>query len=177
MDSQILVTFWGVRGSIASPGLQTIGFGGNTSCVSVETQDHIVILDAGSGIRELGQQLVKKAAAQAIYGSILLSHLHWDHIQGLPFFTPARDPHNQWTIYGEGKGQHHLSSLLAGQMQSPYFPVPMETVFQARTTFREVEPHCPIALHPHIAVTPFRLTHPNGALGYLLQIDEQRIAY
>jgi phosphoribosyl 1,2-cyclic phosphodiesterase len=177
MDSPILVTFWGVRGSIASPGKHTVIFGGNTSCVSVETQDHIVILDAGSGIRELGQHLVKKAGAKVSHGSLLLSHLHWDHIQGLPFFTPARNQNNRFTIYGEGKCQQSLARLLGGQMQSPYFPVHMETIFQARTSFREVETRRAIALHSDIVVIPFRLTHPDGALGYLLHIGDRRIAY
>jgi phosphoribosyl 1,2-cyclic phosphodiesterase len=177
MISQILVTFWGVRGSIASPGLHTVVFGGNTSCVSVETQDHIVILDAGSGIRELGQYLMKKTPRQAISGSVLLSHMHWDHIQGLPFFAPARVKDNQFTVYGEGKQQFSLSQILAEQMRSPYFPVAMETMFQAQTTFREVEPRHMIAIHPDLFVTPFRLTHPNGALGYLLHIGDRRIAY
>src|SRR5215475_3780919 len=101
MISQILVTFWGVRGSIASPGLHTVVFGGNTSCVSVETQDHIIILDAGSGIRELGQHLRKRIDLSTVTGSILLSHMHCDHIQGLPFFAPIFEKKNQFTIYGE----------------------------------------------------------------------------
>ncbi len=177
MASHILVTFWGVRGSIASPGLHTIVFGGNTSCVSVETQDHIVILDAGSGIRELGQYLMKKTPRKAINGSILLSHVHWDHIQGLPFFAPARVKDNQFTLYGERKQQLSLAQILTEQMQSPYFPVDMETMYQAQTIFREVEARHTIAIDPDLFVTPFRLTHPNGALGYLLHIGDRRIAY
>lgn len=177
MDSNILVTFWGVRGSIASPGRHTVVFGGNTSCVSVETQDHILILDAGSGICELGRHLMKQHQSRGIDGSILLSHMHWDHIQGLPFFIPARVPENQFTIYGEGKYQRGLSQILAGQMQAPYFPVEMDTVFRAQLNFREVYVQQRIKVRPELFVTPFRLTHPNGALGYLLQIHGRRIAY
>jgi len=177
MDSHILVTFWGVRGSIASPGLHTAVFGGNTSCVSVETGDHIIILDAGSGIRELGQHLMKRNDLKSIDGSILLSHTHWDHIQGLPFFVPARAQENQFTIYGERKGQLSLSQILAGQMQPPYFPVSLDTVFRAQVKFREVEAKQTLEVHPGLFVTPFRLTHPNGALGYLLEIKGRRIAY
>ncbi len=177
MDSHVLVTFWGVRGSIASPGLHTVVFGGNTSCVSIETQDHIVILDAGSGIRELGQYLMKRNGLKGIDGSILLSHLHWDHIQGLPFFVPARAQENQFTIYGEGKYRLGLSQILAGQMQAPYFPVSMDAVFRAQVKFREVCARQRIEIQPDLFVTPFCLTHPNGALGYLLQIKGRRIAY
>src|SRR5262245_53660056 len=177
MDSHILVTFWGVRGSITSPGLHTAVFGGDTSCVSVEFEDHIIILDAGSGIRELGQHLVKRNGPEGIDGSILLSHTHWDHIQGLPFFVPARAQENQFTIYGERKGQLSLSQILAGQMQAPYFPVSMDTVFRAQVKFREVQAKQTIEIHPGLFVTPFRLTHPNGALGYLLELKGRRIAY
>ena len=177
MDSHILVTFWGVRGSIASPGLHTVVFGGNTSCVSIETQGHIIILDAGSGLRELGQHLLKRTDLKHIDGSIFLSHMHWDHIQGLPFFVPVRAPENQFTIYGERKYQHSLSQILAGQMQAPYFPVDMDTIFRAQVKFHEVEAKQRVEVYPDIFVTPFRLTHPNGALGYLLQIAGRRIAY
>jgi phosphoribosyl 1,2-cyclic phosphodiesterase len=177
MDSHILVTFWGVRGSIASPGLHTVVFGGNTSCVSVEIGTHIIVLDAGSGIRELGQQLVKRNGLKSIDGSILLSHTHWDHIQGLPFFVPVRTQENQFTIYGERKGQLSLSRVLAGQMQAPYFPVEMETIFRAQVKCHEVEAKQTIEVHPGLFVTPFRLTHPNGALGYLLSLQGRRIAY
>jgi phosphoribosyl 1,2-cyclic phosphodiesterase len=177
MGSHILVTFWGVRGSIASPGLHTVVFGGNTSCVSVETQGHVIILDAGSGLRELGQYLLKRNDLNSIDGSIFLSHLHWDHIQGLPFFVPARAQENQFTIYGERKYQQSLAQLLAGQMQAPYFPVDMHTVFRAQVTFHEVEAKRSVEVYPNLFVTPFRLTHPNGALGYLLQVEGRRIAY
>jgi phosphoribosyl 1,2-cyclic phosphodiesterase len=177
MDSHILVTFWGVRGSIASPGLRTAVFGGNTSCVSVETEAHIIILDAGSGIRELGQYLMKRNDLKSIDGSIFLSHTHWDHIQGLPFFVPARAQKNQFTIYGERKGHLSLSQILAGQMQAPYFPVSLDTVFCAQVKFREVEAKQTLEIYPGLFVTPFRLTHPNGALGYLLEIKGRRIAY
>lgn len=177
MDSHILVTFWGVRGSIASPGLHTVVFGGNTSCVSIETQDHILILDAGSGLRELGQHLRKRNELKGIAGSIFLSHMHWDHIQGLPFFVPARAQENQFTIYGERKYQRSLAQILAGQMQAPYFPVAMDTIFRAHIKFHEVEAKRSVEVYPDLFVTPFRLTHPDGALGYLLQIAGRRIAY
>ena len=107
---------------------------------------------------------------------LVISHALGSH-PGLPFFAQARAKNNQFTVYGEGKQQLSLSRILAEQMQSPYFPVTMETMFQAQTTFREIEARHIIALHPDLFVTPFRLTHPNGALGYLLHIGDRRIAY
>jgi phosphoribosyl 1,2-cyclic phosphodiesterase len=171
------LTFWGVRGSIPSPGIHTITFGGNTSCVSVEYKDYILIFDAGSGIRKLGQHLMEREDINVIKGSIFLSHMHWDHLQGLPFFTPAFSEENRFTVYGEGRRKLSLPRILEDQMQVPYFPVDMDTLFQAQIKFHEVEPKQVIQIEDDITVTPFRLTHPNAALGYLLQIQKVRIAY
>jgi phosphoribosyl 1,2-cyclic phosphodiesterase len=175
--SEGILTFWGVRGSIPSPGIQTITFGGNTSCVSVEYEDYIFIFDAGSGIRKLGQHLIEREDIHIIKGSIFLSHMHWDHLQGLPFFTPAFSEENQFTVYGEGRHKLSLPKILEDQMQVPYFPVDMDTLFQAQIKFREVEPKQVVQIEDDITATPFRLTHPNAALGYLLQIQKTRIAY
>lgn len=177
MGSEVLLTFWGVRGSIASPGAHTIVVGGNTSCVSLESGNHIVILDAGWGLRELGRHLMRREDLGPITASIFLSHMHWDHIQGLPFFAPGRVMDNHFTIYGERKCKLSLAEILRGQMQSPYFPVNMDTVFQAQVKFRQVSAKHTVEVQPDLLVTPFRLTHPNGALGYLVQIQERRIAY
>ena len=130
MRSEGILAFWGVRGSIPSPGIHTITFGGNTSCVSVEYEGYIFIFDAGSGIRKLGQHLVKREDINVIKGSIFLSHMHWDHLQGLPFFTPAFSEENQFTVYGEGRHKLSLPKILEDQMQVPYFPVDMDTLFQ-----------------------------------------------
>jgi len=177
MRSEGILAFWGVRGSIPSPGIHTITFGGNTSCVSVEYEGYIFIFDAGSGIRKLGQHLVKREDINVIKGSIFLSHMHWDHLQGLPFFTPAFSEENQFTVYGEGRHKLSLPKILEDQMQVPYFPVDMDTLFQTQIKFHEVEPKQVIQIEDDITVTPFRLTHPNAALGYLLRIQKVRIAY
>src|SRR5260370_898717 len=92
--------FWGVRGSLPSPGPETCRYGGNTSCVEIRAGGELIILDAGSGIRKLGLALQREAAGQPIRGSILISHTHWDHIHGLPFFAPAFVLGNHFTIYG-----------------------------------------------------------------------------
>jgi hypothetical protein len=99
MDTAGTLTFWGVRGSIPAPGLHTITFGGNTSCVSVDYREHVIIFDAGSGLRQLGLALMARDTPP-ITGSLFLTHTHWDHIQGLPFFTPAFTPENHFVLYG-----------------------------------------------------------------------------
>src|SRR6185369_11613978 len=98
--------FWGVRGSIATPGANTVFYGGNTSCVEVRADGEIVILDAGTGIRPLGLALEKEFDGQPIGLTLLLTHTHWDHIQGFPFFVPAYNPKNTVRILGyEGARQ------------------------------------------------------------------------
>jgi phosphoribosyl 1,2-cyclic phosphodiesterase len=134
-------------------------------------------LDAGSGIRVLGEHLTGRKDLKTITGSIFLSHMHWDHIQGLPFFAPLQARENQFTIYGEGKCMRSLADIVGGQMQSPYFPVDMDTVFQAQMKFHEVSTKHMVEVLPDLFITPFRLTHPNGALGHLVQLQDLRIAY
>jgi phosphoribosyl 1,2-cyclic phosphodiesterase len=176
MDADGTLTFWGVRGSIPSPGLHTITFGGNTSCVSVEYHEHVIIFDAGSGLRPLGLSLMARATPP-ITGSLFLTHTHWDHIQGLPFFTPAFTPQNQFAIYGEARPRYPLVELMEDQIQHPFFPIEMQDLFQAHIDFRELASGDTVEIHPQIQVTAFRLTHPNAALGYVLQLDALRVAY
>src|SRR3972149_201494 len=115
------VRFWGTRGSLPKPGPNTLHFGGNTSCVEVRTAaDTLVIIDCGSGLHGLGQALVG-ADKPVPRGHILVSHTHWDHIQGIPFFVPFFVPGNEWDIYApRGLGQS-VQDTLAGQMQYAYF--------------------------------------------------------
>ena len=119
------LTFWGVRGSIPAPGPGTVRYGGNTSCVSLRTSTGgLIILDCGTGARTLGMSLLDgpfgRGAGEA---SILLSHAHWDHIQGFPFFVPLYIPGNAFTIFGGGKSSSMLEGILEGQMAPQYFPV------------------------------------------------------
>ena len=119
------LTFWGVRGSIPAPGPGTVRFGGNTSCVSLRTSGgKLIIFDCGTGARNLGNTLLGgpfgKGGGEA---SILLSHAHWDHIQGFPFFVPLYIQGNAFHIYGGAKSSPMLEGILEGQMAPQYFPV------------------------------------------------------
>lgn len=117
----MLVRFWGVRGSIATPGPQTVKYGGNTSCTELELNGNLFVLDAGTGIRQLGLDLIKRQAGGKIH--LFISHPHWDHIQGLPFFLPAFREEFDLNIIGYESTQHELEKVLANQMDPTYFPV------------------------------------------------------
>jgi phosphoribosyl 1,2-cyclic phosphodiesterase/CheY-like chemotaxis protein len=119
------VKFWGVRGSIASPGPGTVFYGGNTSCIEVRADGEIIVLDAGTGIRSLGLSLAREFNGHPLNLTLLLTHTHWDHIQGFPFFVPAYNPKNTLRILGYEGARQGLAATLGTQMESPYFPVGM----------------------------------------------------
>ena len=125
-DQTTRVKFWGVRGSIPTPGQSTVFFGGNTACVEVRADGEVIILDAGSGIRPLGEALAAEFAGQPIEINLLVTHTHWDHIQGFPFFLPAYDSRNRVHILGYEGARDGLAATLAGQMESPYFPIALK---------------------------------------------------
>lgn len=159
------VTFWGTRGSIPTPGAHTARYGGNTSCVAVSGQPgQLVILDAGSGIRPLGRALAKAAEAP-MQLDILLSHTHWDHIQGLPFFQPLNTRGNAVRIYGAPQGGVSLERILDRQMDPVVFPVPLKalaadlTITEVGSGSFEID---------GFRVEAFRLRHPGTTLGYKL---------
>ncbi len=116
-------TFWGTRGSIATPGPHTARYGGQTPCVSVESEDDLVILDAGTGLRPLGKHLATQNRKPTYH--IFLSHTHWDHIQGIPFFQPAYQPESVICFHGSPQKEQLLQNILTGQMAASYFPVQM----------------------------------------------------
>ena len=171
------LTFWGVRGSIPAPGLSTITFGGNTSCVSIEHKDTILIFDAGSGIRRLGNHLMRREDLPAVNGNLFVTHTHWDHIQGLPFFAPVYMEKNRFSIHGEKRDIRPLPELLEDQMQAPYFPIGMTDAFDAHISFHEFSLGDSIDIAPDIRVVPFRTRHPNLCVGYVAELGDTRIAY
>ena len=117
------IKLWGVRGSIPVPGPTTVRYGGNTSCVEVRADGEIIVLDAGSGIRLLGMELAEEFGERPVKLSLLLTHTHWDHIQGFPFFLPAYNEKNQIRVLGYEGARAGLAAILAGQMETPFFPV------------------------------------------------------
>ena len=169
------ITFWGVRGSVPTPGAATVRYGGNTSCVEVRADGQIIILDAGTGIRPLGLELAREFNGAAIDITLLITHTHWDHIQGFPFFLPAYQPKNTIRVLGFEGARQGLGSTLAGQMESPYFPIalqqmPGNVVIEELQSFDfkigEVRATAAIVNHPGIAVG-YRLTTASGSLAYL----------
>lgn len=169
----MLVRFWGTRGSIATPGGATLRYGGNTSCVEVNSDSGAVILiDAGTGAHALGRALVEQGRDGR--GYILISHTHWDHIQGLPFFAPLFVAGNEWRIYGpRGLGQS-LRDVLAGQMDYAYFPVTMNA-FAANVHFHEVvEGGLSIG---DVRIATQYLNHPVLTVGYRLEADGASVVY
>lgn len=119
------VKFWGVRGSLPTPGAGTVFYGGNTSCVEVRADGELIILDAGTGIRPLGLQLGAEFKDQPLDIHLLLTHTHWDHIQGFPFFAPAYNPKNKLRVLSYEGARKGLEATLSTQMESPYFPISM----------------------------------------------------
>jgi len=164
------IRFWGTRGSIPAPGPSTVRYGGNTSCVEVRLADGtMLILDAGSGIRPLG------AAVGPCQAHLLLTHYHWDHIQGMPFFGPVYAPQSSIHIYGpeyEGKGPDHL---LAGQMMAPYFPAPAAS-WSGVSGYDVVRDRDCLSLGSAM-VRVGRLSHPGVTYGYRIEDDGCTVAY
>jgi phosphoribosyl 1,2-cyclic phosphodiesterase len=162
------VRFWGTRGSIPSPGAQTVRYGGNTPCVEVRTDDGwLIILDAGTGIRELGRSLVERSNGAGIKGDIFLTHAHWDHIQGIPFFAPIFGRGNHFTIWGSQSLEGSVDKVVRDQMSPVVFPVTFEEL-DATIDFKGL-PEGTLTDGNGYQVTALAVQHPGGALGYRLQ--------
>lgn len=166
------VRFWGVRGSLATPGNSTLKTGGNTSCVEVRCGRETVIFDLGTGLRPLGVALMKKAPVRA---SLFLSHYHWDHIAGLPFFAPAYDPRSELVIHGATRRGRDVRQILSGQMLDPYFPVDLG-VLNARLRFVTLQDGGAAHLGK-VVVRAAELNHPGGALGFRLEHGGRSMVY
>jgi phosphoribosyl 1,2-cyclic phosphodiesterase len=170
----VSVRFWGVRGSIPAPDAANLRYGGNTSCLEVRCNDELIILDAGSGLRSLGLELERRAQGHPIEGSVFLSHTHWDHIQGLPFFAPGYRAENRFRLFvGPGRADRILQGL-RDQMSPLHFPVRFEDM----AGLRPVEELG--ALHNTLgsfAVATFPLNHPGGCTGFRLEAHGKSIAY
>lgn len=159
------VTFWGTRGSIPTPGPETARYGGNTACIGITgSRGRLVILDAGSGLRPLGHELMKHRN-RPLTADILLSHTHWDHIQGLPFFKPLSSRETSVCIYGAAQEGVPLKEILGRQMDPMVFPVPLNALAASLTVAEIEEGEFEI---DDFQICGFRLRHPGTTLGYRL---------
>ena len=168
------VRFWGTRGSIAKPGPETVRYGGNTSCVEVTSPGGTrIIIDCGTGAHDLGQHILKTRPTGNV-GSILISHTHWDHIQGIPFFAPLFVPGNTWTFYAPRGFGDTLRETLAGQMEFTYFPVTLDA-FGAKVDYRDlVEQTFDLG---DVRITTRFLNHPALTLAYKLECNGATMVY
>ncbi|HEY9844552.1 MAG: MBL fold metallo-hydrolase [Candidatus Sericytochromatia bacterium] len=169
------IKFWGVRGSVPTPWAEAMQVGGNTSCVQVLTDlDELIVLDSGTGIRLLGKALIDAQQHRRRQIHLLLSHTHWDHIQGLPFFGLMNFPDNQITIYGADKPQKTLEEIVRAQMQYEYFPVALHEA-AAAINFRPLAEE-PFEIGP-IKIRTAMFNHPGGVYGYRLEYQDQVLVY
>ncbi len=177
VDQQLtkaVLTFWGGRGSIAAPGPTTLRYGGNTPCVELRYRGTQIILDAGTGIRPLGVSMQAAAAGKRLDINLLITHTHWDHIQGFPFFTPAFVPGNTVNVFGPHSTEKPLEKVLRGQMDHEYFPVALGDM-AAKITVRDVAME-PFQIGP-FTVRAAYMNHPGMTLGYRLEAEGLVVAY
>ena len=166
--------FWGTRGSIPTPQPDAMKYGGDTPCVEVWTNDDkLILFDGGTGIRRCGLNLLK-TRPDILEGHIFLSHLHWDHIQGLPFFVPLYNPKYTFSIYGPIRVDQDLEHRLSRQMSELFFPVTLEQI-QDNIIFQGLVEE-PVDLGGTI-VTPRYINHPEGAFGYRLESGGKSIVF
>lgn len=166
------ITFWGVRGSIPTPGPDTVEIGGNTSCVEVRAGKSLLVFDGGTGLRLLGKKLVKE---MPIVAHIFFSHVHWDHIQGFPFFDPAFVKGNTIHLYGGNNVSRTLEETLAGQMDHPSFPVHL-TDMGAKMTFNDLAEGQVLQIDD-VKISTGRGNHPNGVWLYRIDHAGKSIVY
>ena len=172
MHDDFLLRFRGVRGSLATPGPTTAAVGGNTSCVEVRAGEHRIVLDAGSGLRALGDELVAAGPSET---TVLLSHLHWDHIQGLPFFAPIYAPGHRVAIVSGPNGVMPLADAMRRQMSAPFFPVAFDELAGA-VTARDAAPGEVLRVGDAV-IRLARLNHPDPVWGYRIEHRGRVVVY
>ncbi len=173
MQNQFSVHFWGVRGSIACPGAETVRYGGNTPCIEMRVNGQRLIFDGGTGLRVLGQSLLAQMPVEA---HMFFTHSHWDHIQGFPFFTPAFIKGNCFHIYGAiAPNGSTVEQRLNDQMLHPNFPVPLQ-IMGADLRFYDVEVGKPIEIGD-VVIEAAPLNHPGEAVGYRVSWQDHAVAY
>ncbi|MFB3921584.1 MAG: MBL fold metallo-hydrolase [Terriglobia bacterium] len=169
------IKFWGVRGSTPTPQVDNLRYGGNTPCLEFRSEGgSLLIVDCGSGLRLLGKSLAKEFGTRTIRAHVLLTHYHWDHIQGLPFFEPLYNKANQFHFYSYRLPGATVEEALEGQMAYPYFPVDM-TAMHALRTFTEIE-QGPFQLDDFV-IRARRINHPQGCLTFRIENNGKAVHY
>lgn len=176
----MLVKFWGVHGSLPRPGPSTLKYGGNTACVEVRHGRTLIIFDAGTGIRDLGDDLLARhkkptGEPEKIVGHIFFSHLHWDHIHGFPFFMPAYKTGNEFHLYAGGGLERTVCQVICDQMCPPNFPITPESM-AASVTFHNLQPGDTFDIDD-VVVRVEQLNHPGGSLGYRVESEGKTVTY
>jgi phosphoribosyl 1,2-cyclic phosphodiesterase len=166
--------FWGVRGSTPTPVRENLKYGGNTPCIELRAGGELFILDCGTGLRLLGHSLRREFGRKPIRAQVFLSHYHWDHIQGIPFFTPLYDPKNTFVFHSFQSAETDVQRALEHQMNNPYFPVDMRAM-RAKRNFREIEEQS--GRFGGLLITARRLNHPQGCLGFRIEYHGRTITY
>ncbi|MES1155152.1 MAG: MBL fold metallo-hydrolase, partial [Pseudorhodoplanes sp.] len=175
MSEKFTIRFWGVRGSIPCPGPSTARFGGNTPCVEVRCGNRLIIFDGGTGLRELGNTLMKSGAT--LDADILLSHCHIDHVNGIPFFSPFYSKANTFRLWaGHLLPDFNLEDALRSLMSHPLFPIEVE-VFQANIQYRDFRAGETLDFGDGLRIKTVTLDHPGGATGYRLEFAGKSFAY
>jgi phosphoribosyl 1,2-cyclic phosphodiesterase len=164
--------FWGVRGSIPTPGRSTAGVGGNTSCVELVGGTRRIVFDAGTGLRELGREAISQPDVEI---HILLSHYHWDHMLGMPFFPPIFNPRAVIHVYGERKDGGGPEEALARQFAAPHFPVPFD-VIRRHVQFHELKVGDVVRIGG-ARIEVGRLNHPQGAVSFRARLAGRTVVY
>jgi phosphoribosyl 1,2-cyclic phosphodiesterase len=169
------VKFWGVRGSTPTPQVENLRYGGNTSCVEVRLGDRIYVFDCGTGFRVLGHELEREFGDRPFAAHVFVSHFHWDHIQGMPFFRPLYDSPNSQFCFHSSSRTRGLEQVMAEQMASPYFPVNLDQM-KAKRDFYDIENGC-LDMEDGIKIKTAWLNHPQGCLGFRLESKEGVLVY
>ena len=173
-SDDFFVRFWGVRGSIACADSGTGRYGGNTSCLEVRCGGQLFMFDAGTGFRYLGNALMDEAPLDA---DLFLTHTHFDHVVGLPFFRPAFNPKNAFRIWaGHLLPDHTVQYVLRQMMMAPLFPVPVD-IFMAKVSFHDFNAGATLEPRPGVSLRTAPLHHPNGATGYRIEYGGKSICY
>lgn len=174
-NEQFFVRFWGVRGSLPTPGPSTVEFGGNTPCVEIRCGEHVLIFDAGSGINPLGDLLWSEGVKEM---DLFFTHTHYDHIGGLPFFAPFMSAENRidiWSGHTEDD-QTTTKALVQKFMSPPFFPVPPE-IFKAKVGYHDFIPGDQFDLPGGVTIKTILLNHPGGSMGYRVEFGGKSICY